>query len=93
MNTHKYVLFFSCKDEEGVVRDHLLRSFETEYEIDLYLVGYIDAVLNHTDDKNIAYEDIYKLFRKSKIGEENVSIKTGDANPSKIKTQNSEIKT
>ena len=65
---HRYIVLFSCKDEAGVVQDHPLRPFELEIEAMMYLEGYVDAIINHTDEKN---PDLVKgMFRIAKIGEE-----------------------
>ena len=65
---YRYIVLFSCKDEAGVVQDHPLRPFELEIEAIMYLEGYVDAIINHTDEKN---PDLVKgMFRISKIGEE-----------------------
>tara|TARA_R110002096_G_scaffold246665_1_gene439072 strand:+ start:550 stop:834 length:285 start_codon:yes stop_codon:yes gene_type:complete len=67
---YRYTVLFSCKDEGGVVVDHPLRPFELEIEAKMYLEGYVDAIINHTDEKN---PDLVKgMFRIAKIGEENV---------------------
>lgn len=68
---HKYIVLFSCKDEAGVVQDHPLRPFELEIEANMYLNGYVDAIINHTDETN--HDLIKGQFRISKIGDENVN--------------------
>jgi len=81
---HRYIVLFSCKDEAGVVQDHPLRPFELEIEAKMYLEGYVDAIINHTDEKN---PDLVKgMFRISKIGEEDAGEKTI---PTKIKKKDS----
>ena len=79
----KYVVLFSCKDEAGVVQDHPLRPFELEIEAKTYLDGYVDAIINHTEEQNP--DKVRGLFRISKIGEENEQKEI----PSKIKKKNS----
>lgn len=82
---YRYTVLFSCKDEAGVVQDHPLRPFELEIEAKMYLEGYVDAIINHTDEKN---PDLVKgMFRIAKIGEENVKKKKSDK--SKPKKDNS----
>jgi len=71
---HQYVVLFSCKDDEGVIQDHPLRPFELKLEADMYLDGYVDAIINHTAETNIG--KVKGLFRISKIGEENYGKKT-----------------
>jgi len=67
---YRYTVLFSCKDEGGVMIDHPLRPFELEIEAQMYLEGYVDAIINHTDEKS---PDLVRgMFRISKIGEENV---------------------
>ena len=81
---YRYIVLFSCKDEAGVVQDHPLRPFELEIEATMYLEGYVDAIINHTDEKN---PDLVKgMFRISKIGEEDAGKKTI---PTKIKKKDS----
>ena len=82
---YRYIVLFSCKDEAGVVQDHPLRPFELEIEATMYLEGYVDAIINHTDEKN---PDLVKgMFRISKIGDE--SVKKKKSNKPKIKKDNS----
>jgi len=71
---YKYIVLFSCKDEAGVVKDHPLRPFELEMEANMYLEGYVDAIINHTDEKNP--DAVKGMFRITKIGEENNGKKT-----------------
>ena len=80
---YKYVVLFSCKDEAGVVQDHPLRPFVLEIEAETYLDGYVDAIVNHTEEQNT--DKVRGLFRITKIGEENEQKKI----PSKIKKKNS----
>ena len=79
----KYVVLFSCKDEAGVVQDHPLRPFELEIEAKTYLDGYVDAIINHTEEQNP--DKVRGLFRITKIGEENEQKKIS----SKVKKKNS----
>jgi hypothetical protein len=66
---YRYTVLFSCKDEAGVVQDHPLRPFELEIEAEMYLTGYVDAIINHTDDNKP--DEVRGMFRIAKIGEEN----------------------
>ena len=79
----KYIVLFSCKDGDGVVQDHPLRSFELEVFAEEYLNGYIDAIINHTDETDHAM--IRGQFRIAKIGEESEKKEI----PSKAKKKNS----
>ena len=81
---YKYVVLFSCKDEAGVVQDHPLRPFVLEIEAETYLDGYVDAIINHTEERNP--DQVRGLFRIVKIGEENAGKKTI---PTKIKKKDS----
>ena len=65
---YRYTVLFSCKDGDGVVQDHPLRPFELEIEAMMYLEGYVDAIINHTDEKNP--DQVKGMFRIAKIGEE-----------------------
>ena len=71
---YKYTVLFSCKDGDGVVVDHPLRPFELEIEAQMYLKGYVDAIINHTDENNP--DEVKGMFRIAKIGEENAGKKT-----------------
>ena len=71
---YKYTVLFSCKDGDGVVVDHPLRPFTLEIEAQTYLDGYVDAIVNHTDENNP--DKVRGLFRISKIGEEDNGKKT-----------------
>lgn len=79
----RYIVLFSCKDEAGVVQDHPLCPFELEIEAKAYLKGYVDAIINHTDEKDT--DMIKGLFRISKIGEEG----NGKTHTKKTKNKNS----
>ena len=80
---YRYIVLFSCKDGDGVVQDHPLRPFELEIEATMYLEGYVDAIINHTNEKN---PDLVKgMFRISKIGEES----NGKTNSKKNKKKDS----
>lgn len=83
MGADEYIVLFSCKDEGGVVQDHPLRSFELELFAQEYLNGYIDAIINHTNETD--HEMIRGQFRISKIGEENEHKKI----PKEAKKKNS----
>ena len=65
---YKYIVFFSCKDDAGVVNDHPLRPFVLQSEAEIQVEGYVDAIINHTEEED---PDMIKgLFRITKIGEE-----------------------
>tara|TARA_R110000737_G_scaffold228359_1_gene242403 strand:+ start:145 stop:420 length:276 start_codon:yes stop_codon:yes gene_type:complete len=81
---YRYTVLFSCKDGDGVVQDHPLRPFELEIEAAMYLEGYVDAIINHTDEKNP--DAVKGMFRIAKIGEEDAGKKTI---PTKIKKKDS----
>tara|TARA_R110000765_G_scaffold42865_1_gene90237 strand:+ start:7 stop:282 length:276 start_codon:yes stop_codon:yes gene_type:complete len=81
---YRYTVLFSCKDGDGVVQDHPLRPFELEIEAAMYLEGYVDAIINHTDEKNA--NAVKGMFRIAKIGEEDAGKKTI---PTKIKKKDS----
>ena len=66
----KYIVYISCKDEEGVVQDHPLRGFEMELEAQWYLEGYVDSIVNHTDEQDP--DAVKGIFRISEIGKEEV---------------------
>ena len=71
---YRYTVLFSCKDSEGNINEHPLRPFELEMEAQMYLEGYVDAIINHTNENN---HDLVKgLFRICIIGEENNGKKT-----------------
>ena len=72
--SYRYTVLFSCKDGDGVVQDHPLRPFELEIEAMMYLEGYVDAIINHTDEKNP--DSVKGMFRIAKIGEESEQKKT-----------------
>ena len=80
---YRYIVLFSCKDEAGVVQDHPLRPFELEIEAKTYLDGYVDAIVNHTEETNP--DKVRGLFRISKIGEES----NGKTHTKKNKKKNS----
>jgi len=86
----KYIVFFSCKDEAGVVNDHPLRPFQLKVEAEFYLEGYVDAIINHTEEQNP--DEIKGMFRISTIGDEHVETRK-KTNVNKKAKQNSDNKT
>lgn len=44
----QYIVYMLVKDSDGVLEDIPLRPFPTPYEAQLYIEGYLDAVINHT---------------------------------------------
>jgi len=80
---HRYTVLFSCKDADGVVNDHPLRPFTLEIEAQTYLDGYVDAIVNHTDENNP--DKVRGLFRIAKIGEED----NGKTSTKKVKKKDS----
>lgn len=77
----RYIVLFSCKDGDGVVQDHPLRSFELELFAKEYLNGYVDAIINHTSETN--HEMIRGQFRIAEIGEEGANKKTSNKSKKK----------
>ena len=76
----RYIVLFSCKDEAGVVQDHPLRPFVLQTEAVLFLDGYVDAIINHTDETD--HDKVRGQFRISIIGEEELhkAIKKSNVN-------------
>jgi hypothetical protein len=64
---YRYIVLFSCKDEAGVVQDHPLRPFALKTEAEFFLEGYVDAIINHTDETD--HNKIKGQFRISTIDE------------------------
>jgi hypothetical protein len=60
MEQPNYIVFLSVK-EDGVVSDHPLRPFDYMQEAETYILGYVDAILNHTDDDS-SEDEIKGLF-------------------------------
>ena len=60
MDQPNYIVFLSVK-EDGVVSDHPLHPFEYKQDAENYILGYVDAIINHTDD-NSSEDEIKGLF-------------------------------
>ena len=54
LNEHHYVVYMSCKDKDGKLEDLPLRPFLYEAEAQVYVTGYVDAIVNHTGDADEA---------------------------------------
>ena len=78
MEQSNYIVFLSVK-EDGVVADHPLRPFDYKGDAENYILGYIDAILNHTDDGSNKKEDEIKgLFSiRDTAGEQLTDKKEG----------------
>tara|TARA_R110002012_G_scaffold311601_1_gene521229 strand:+ start:207 stop:452 length:246 start_codon:yes stop_codon:yes gene_type:complete len=80
MSDAAYVVFISLK-EEGTVNDHPLAPLSTEMEAIAYRNGYIDAIVNHTDQADRT--EVSGLFGIKRVGEEfKNKNKKGDDNAS-----------
>ena len=60
MEQPNYIVFLSVKND-GVVSDHPLRPFDYKADAEIYISGYVDAIMNHTDDDSTE-DEIKGLF-------------------------------
>ena len=54
LNEHHYIVYMSAKDKKGKVDDYPLRPFLYEAEAQVYITGYVDAIVNHTGEADEA---------------------------------------
>ena len=50
-NKGEYIVFISLKDDKGKIVDSPLRPFMYEADANLYVLGYVDAIMNHTGEE------------------------------------------
>ena len=53
MDNH-HIVYMSVKNEKGILQDMPLRPFLYEYEAQIYITGYVDAIVNHTGEADEA---------------------------------------
>ena len=53
MDNH-WIVYMSIKDEKGVLQDIPLHPFVYEHEAQIYITGYVDAIVNHTGEADEA---------------------------------------
>ena len=54
LNDDHYVVYMSIKDKDGKLNDFPLRPFACEIDASIYILGYVDAIVNHTGEANEA---------------------------------------
>ena len=54
LNDYHHVVYMSAKNKDGNVEDIPLRPFLYESEAHFYIVGYVDAIVNHTGEADEA---------------------------------------
>ena len=54
LNDYHHIVYMSVKNEKGVVEDIPLRPFLYESEAHFYIIGYVDAIVNHTGEADEA---------------------------------------
>jgi len=59
----QYIAYMLVDDAEGVLQNIPLRPFPTKYEADIYILGYMDAVMNHTGSGKEWTDDEIKDLR------------------------------
>ena len=57
MDNAKYIVYMLIKDSEGVFNDIPLQSFLNIYDCEIYIQGYMDAIINHTGDGYLQHDD------------------------------------
>ena len=73
----RYIVYMLVKDGDGVLEDIPLRPFSSMLEAEVYIRGYLDAIMNHTaTDDYWTEENIQKernQFSIKDIGGKNVN--------------------
>ena len=54
LNDYHYVVYMSVKDKDGKLEDYPIRPFLYEPEAQVYITGYVDAIVNHTGEADEA---------------------------------------
>ena len=54
INDYHYVVYMSIKDKDGKLNDYPIRPFLYEQEAQIYITGYVDAIVNHTGEADEA---------------------------------------
>jgi len=54
LNEYHHVVYMSVKDKDGKLDDFPLRPFLYEAEAQVYITGYVDAIVNHTGEADEA---------------------------------------
>ena len=54
LNDYHYVVYMSVKDKDGKLDDYPIRPFLYEPEAQVYITGYVDAIVNHTGEADEA---------------------------------------
>ena len=54
LNEYHHVVYMSVKDKDGKLDDFPLRPFLYEAEAQVYITGYVDAIVNHTSEADEA---------------------------------------
>ena len=54
LDDYHYVVYMSVKNKDGKLDDFPLRPFLCEVEASVYILGYVDAIVNHTGEANEA---------------------------------------
>ena len=54
LNEYHHVVYMSIKDKDGKLDDFPLRPFLYEAEAQVYITGYVDAIVNHTGEADEA---------------------------------------
>ena len=54
INDYHYVVYMSVKDKDGKLEDYPIRPFLYEAEAQVYITGYVDAIVNHTGEADEA---------------------------------------
>ena len=82
MDQSNYIVFLSVK-EDGVVKDHPIRPFENEVDARIYIQGYTDAILNHTEDGDKKEDEVKGLFSIRNVAGNIVNNNEGDSSTDK----------
>ena len=81
INDYHYVVYMSVKDKDGKLEDYPIRPFLYETEAQVYITGYVDAIVNHTGEADEA--KVRGQFSIRNIAGDVVNNKEGDSSTNK----------
>ena len=77
-----FIVFMSVKDKKGKIEEIPLRPFSHEFEAQIYIIGYVDAIINHTKEANA----------KEVKGQFSIRDITGEINVNKVNKETKNVK-
>ena len=81
LNDYHHIVYMSVKDKDGKLEDYPIRPFLYEAEAQVYITGYVDAIVNHTGEADEA--KVRGQFSIRNIAGDVVNNKEGDSSTNK----------